>query len=180
MIWGRFDLGLIWSWGRFDLGPILFGADLTCYLFKHVVEVLDGSNHLDMCILKLSSLAFQDDMFLFYRLLVYVNNCRTNFYSVPFVFISYFTNFITCYVCSSHQNGTSDHLNMCILKFSNLVFQGDNVLFFLLLVLVYVNNCRTNISSVPFVFFSYFTNFIAWSFCSPSKMGEVTTSICAS
>jgi hypothetical protein len=51
-------------------------------------------DHLDMCILKLSSLAFQDDIFLFYLLLVYVNNCRTNFYAAPFVFFSYFTNFM--------------------------------------------------------------------------------------
>jgi hypothetical protein len=31
-----------------------------------------------MCILKLSSLAFQGDNFLFYLLLVYVNNCKKN------------------------------------------------------------------------------------------------------
>jgi hypothetical protein len=94
LTWSRFDCG------RFDLGPILFGADLTCYLFKHVFEVLDGGNHLDTCILKLFSLAFQDDMFLFYLLLVYLNNCRTNLYYVPFVFVSYFTNFLTWYFCS--------------------------------------------------------------------------------
>jgi hypothetical protein len=29
LTWGRFD------WGRFDLGPILFGADLTCYLLLY-------------------------------------------------------------------------------------------------------------------------------------------------
>ena len=55
----------------------------TMYL---VFEVLNGSDHLDMCILKLSNLAFQDDNFLFYLLLVYVNNCRKK-YILPHLFL---------------------------------------------------------------------------------------------
>jgi hypothetical protein len=45
------------------------------------------------------------------------------------------------------QNGTSDHLDMCILNLFSLVFQGDIFLFYLLL--VYVNNCRTKIICSP-------------------------------
>ena len=160
---------------NFYAAQFVFFSYFTNFITWYFCSPQNGTcNHLDMCTLKLSSLAFQNDNLLFYLLLVYVNNCRSKFYAAPFVFFSYFTNFKTWYFCSP-QNGTCDHLDMCILKFPSLTFKDDFFLFYLLL--VYVNNCRKKFYAVPFVVFFIFTFFLL--FPETTKWVIVTTPSCA-
>ena len=121
------------------------------YQFYNPIFLLSPQNgtsdHLDMCILKLSSLAFQGDNFLFYLLLVYVNNCKKN-NSVQ-SHLLYFL--ILLYFGSALKQRHSDHPIMCNLKLSSLAFQDHN--FWLHLLLIYVNNCTRNSPVILFVFF---------------------------